>query len=405
MNPNSFGKISKEALFDAIQQHETHAVEKLLKADPTLVNATDENGWNALMYAAGSHQPKIFKTFIKRGARITSDLDVDGGNLLHVLADVWDLPSIEERNPDFIKIWSMVLEGNVIPINSRNKFGESPLHLACLRNNIWAVRLLLSQKDIDVNAVTAKFETPLHYASREGHVSIVKLLVDAGADESRTGIFGRPADVIAKDTKDSEMLLQLIDTLQSRFIIPFEIQLTICAYLTPDSLCALSQTCKMFHRSSNADVLWRRFAMHDWIREFDRTIPPKDQFESRGFLKSRWIDWIRYELVQDRIPWLRDRAPDPIHLPIGDLKIQSLPALNKAADVLIKILIIGDPEVGKSSFVNRFIDGTFPYRPTIGIDFRISSLLLGDTTIKLQIWDPRKGAERFRSNFNLKFST
>ena len=57
---------------------------------------------------------------------------------------------------------------------------------------------------------------------------------------------------------------------------------------------------------------------------------------------------------------------------------------------LFKILIIGDPTVGKTSFVQRYVNDTFrrDYKGTIGVDFALKVVTWSDTeTIKLQLWD------------------
>lgn len=85
-------------------------------------------------------------------------------------------------------------------------------------------------------------------------------------------------------------------------------------------------------------------------------------------------------------------------------------------DLLLKLLLIGDSGVGKSCLLLRFADDTFSdkceataaggeecffcslasfccppasYISTIGVDFKIQSLKLDESVIKLQIWDVR----------------
>lgn len=67
-------------------------------------------------------------------------------------------------------------------------------------------------------------------------------------------------------------------------------------------------------------------------------------------------------------------------------------------DLQIKILMIGDSNVGKTSILMRFVNDKFSstFISTIGIDFKTKSLIVGNKTIKLQIWDTA-GQERFRT--------
>ena len=63
----------------------------------------------------------------------------------------------------------------------------------------------------------------------------------------------------------------------------------------------------------------------------------------------------------------------------------------------MKLLMVGDAGVGKSSFLLRFADDSFcdAFISTIGIDFKIKSVAMRGEPLKLMIWDTA-GPERFR---------
>ncbi|XP_032145756.1 ras-related protein Rab-18-like isoform X2 [Sapajus apella] len=69
-------------------------------------------------------------------------------------------------------------------------------------------------------------------------------------------------------------------------------------------------------------------------------------------------------------------------------------------DVLttLKILIIGESGVGKSSLLLRFTDDTFDpeLAATIGVDFKVKTISVDGNKAKLAIWDTA-GQERFRA--------
>jgi Ras-related protein Rab-18 len=65
----------------------------------------------------------------------------------------------------------------------------------------------------------------------------------------------------------------------------------------------------------------------------------------------------------------------------------------------VKVLLLGQSGVGKSSLMLRFADGTFnpEQAATIGVDFRVKQVDVdGVGAVKLQVWDTA-GQERFRT--------
>ncbi|XP_014277502.1 ras-related protein Rab-7L1 [Halyomorpha halys] len=64
---------------------------------------------------------------------------------------------------------------------------------------------------------------------------------------------------------------------------------------------------------------------------------------------------------------------------------------------LFKVIIIGDPTVGKTSFIQRYVQNSFTkeYKGTVGVDFALKVVHWYDSqVVKLQLWDIA-GQERF----------
>jgi len=75
-----------------------------------------------------------------------------------------------------------------------------------------------------------------------------------------------------------------------------------------------------------------------------------------------------------------------------------MPPKRGASASVIRILMIGDSAVGKTSLVIRFDEDSFSTKfiTTIGVDYRDKLVDIEGSPIKLQIWDTA-GQERFRS--------
>jgi small GTP-binding protein len=71
--------------------------------------------------------------------------------------------------------------------------------------------------------------------------------------------------------------------------------------------------------------------------------------------------------------------------------------MDTSYDHLLKIILLGDSAVGKSSLLSVYCHNEFKqnYISTIGIDLKIKTIDVEDTKIKLQIWDTAD-QERFR---------
>ena len=70
---------------------------------------------------------------------------------------------------------------------------------------------------------------------------------------------------------------------------------------------------------------------------------------------------------------------------------------NSQNQISLKILIIGDTLVGKTSILLKYVDHIFPeeHIATIGVEYKDKFIIKDNYNIRLQIWDTA-GQERFQ---------
>lgn len=56
---------------------------------------------------------------------------------------------------------------------------------------------------------------------------------------------------------------------------------------------------------------------------------------------------------------------------------------------LLKVIILGDSSVGKTSLMNQYVNKRFSnqYKATIGADFLTKEVVIDDRVVTMQIWD------------------
>ncbi|XP_070834306.1 ras-related protein Rab-23 [Chaetodon trifascialis] len=70
--------------------------------------------------------------------------------------------------------------------------------------------------------------------------------------------------------------------------------------------------------------------------------------------------------------------------------------LEEDMEVAIKVVVVGNGAVGKSSMIQRYCKGVFTkdYKKTIGVDFLERQILVNDEEVRLMLWDTA-GQEEF----------
>jgi small GTP-binding protein len=68
-------------------------------------------------------------------------------------------------------------------------------------------------------------------------------------------------------------------------------------------------------------------------------------------------------------------------------------------DHVFKFILVGACGAGGASLVHRLVDEGLPHQRTIGVDFRTHRIMVLDRAVKLQVWYPGRGGERFRQAY------
>ena len=90
----------------------------------------------------------------------------------------------------------------------------------------------------------------------------------------------------------------------------------------------------------------------------------------KELLIEKWLDSASWERLVSGIVDM-----------IGWKSITHLPST-----IIMKIVVCGSYGAGKTEFINRFV-GNIPQLSTIGPDFRVKTLSVGERSVRMQVWD------------------
>ena len=127
------------------------------------------------------------------------------------VSEVQDLfrEELESETPHIEKI-EVMIESGLVDVNTKHKWGRTPLHWAS-RNNAIEVAKLLIERGADVGAKDSNGWTPLHWASRDNRIEIARLLIELGADVETKDVNGETPLHYASYSNSIETAKLLLD--------------------------------------------------------------------------------------------------------------------------------------------------------------------------------------------------
>jgi uncharacterized protein len=184
-----------EDVFSAIEKADTRRLKGILKKEPALAEAQNEQGISAVLYARYRSNEKAVEALlaVKPSLSIFEAAAVGDVKRMGELLET-NRSLVESYTPDgFTALHlasffgqpdaaSVLLEHDA-PVNavSRNEMTVTPLHSAVAANDEKISRLLV-ENNADINGRQEQGYTPLHEAAQSGNESIARMLLENGAD-------------------------------------------------------------------------------------------------------------------------------------------------------------------------------------------------------------------------------
>lgn len=164
-----------------------------------LLNATLEGGQTALHLAAQNCNVAAVRALLSHGAEVGPVIPLNGNTPLHVICKKTLGPASADDAVAIIKL----LVGRGADLGAANVDGDRPLHLAVMSSGTkaWAVSALLEVQASPEVVNDDGGDTPLHLAAQYNKVEAATLLIAAGADATRTNMYGETPSQLARTKK------------------------------------------------------------------------------------------------------------------------------------------------------------------------------------------------------------
>ena len=168
---------------------------------------------NALLHRAITFKKDdVFKLMVEAGFDINT-IDYYGDTPLHHFMSQLD------KRMDTTMIEYLCSKKDHLKLNTPNKLGKTPMHIAAAKGYIRVIQLLL-EAGADINFPDLKGKTPLMEAVEHGNDDTVQFLLDKGADANaqdsagKTALMHIPKIDLKEDKNAEELFPSLLNILQ-----------------------------------------------------------------------------------------------------------------------------------------------------------------------------------------------
>ena len=181
---------------DAAQRGDLEAVRALLRQGAD-VNAAQSDGTSALHWAAILDDRSIIEVLLYAGANTEATTRLGGYTPLHLAARRGHATALD------------ALAGGGADVETRTTTGVTALHYAAESGREDAVSALLRHGAAVDAPTTADAQTPLMWATASNRLETMRVLLEAGADPSRTTTVIDYAEIASRDMPERRLRAQL----------------------------------------------------------------------------------------------------------------------------------------------------------------------------------------------------
>ena len=189
-----------EIFFVKLKEKDTMAMEKILKEDPKVIAATDSMGFTPLIHATRYGEPEMVKFLLSHKANVNQQAEGGGSPLYHTV------------EPNKIENAKLLLKAKADPNLKEYSQSWAALPCAAYYGHLEMMKLLLDH-GADVN-ITGKYnQTALHWSMRaiswRDQKEIVQLLIERGVNINHKDAKGKTALSMAKN-RSSKGVIELL---------------------------------------------------------------------------------------------------------------------------------------------------------------------------------------------------